>query len=108
MCCSAGTPVAGRGSAVADPARVGRRDGSAGPAGTARGTGRSGAPHAMSVNETILALLCLEPDLALLAGEPPEAVGAARAAVSAPAGAAGVQPGRPPQSDRDHPADRGA
>ncbi|WUH88678.1 replication-relaxation family protein [Streptomyces sp. NBC_00433] len=52
--------------------------------GAARGAGRSGAQHAMSVNETILALLSPKPDLALLAGEPPEAVEAARAAAAQP------------------------
>jgi hypothetical protein len=52
--------------------------------GTARGAGRTGAAHAMSVNETILALLRPRPDLALLAKEPPEAVAAARAAAALP------------------------
>lgn len=52
--------------------------------GAARGAGRSGAQHAMSVNETILALLRPKPDLALLAGEPPEALEAARAAAAQP------------------------
>lgn len=54
--------------------------------GTARGAGRSGAQRAMAVNETILALLRPKPDLALLAGGPPEALAAAQAAVDAPAG----------------------
>lgn len=54
--------------------------------GTARGAGRSGASHAMAVNETILALLRPKPDLSLLAGEPPEALAAAQAAVDAPPG----------------------
>jgi hypothetical protein len=40
----------------------------------------------MSVNETILALLRPKPDLALLEGEPAEALAAAQAAVEAPAG----------------------
>ncbi|MFJ1588542.1 replication-relaxation family protein [Streptomyces sp. NPDC088197] len=52
--------------------------------GAARGAGRSGAQHAMSVNETILALLRPTPDLSLLEGEPPEAMGAARAAAAQP------------------------
>jgi Replication-relaxation len=52
--------------------------------GAARGAGRSGAQHAMSVNETVLALLRPQPDLALLAGEPTEAVQAARAAAAQP------------------------
>jgi hypothetical protein len=54
--------------------------------GTARGAGRSGASHAMAVNETILALLRPKPDLALLAGEPPEALAATQQAVEAPPG----------------------
>lgn len=54
--------------------------------GTARGAGRTGAQHAMSVNETILALLRPKPDMALLTNEPPEAIAAARAAADAPPG----------------------
>ncbi|SFD75017.1 replication-relaxation family protein [Streptomyces aidingensis] len=42
--------------------------------------GASGAPHALAVNETILALTRPAPDLELLTGEPPAAVAAARAA----------------------------
>ncbi|WP_406259455.1 replication-relaxation family protein [Actinacidiphila glaucinigra] len=54
--------------------------------GPARGAGSTGAAHALSVNETVIALLRPKPDLALLAGEPPEALAAARAAVEAPDG----------------------
>ncbi|MGW0771642.1 replication-relaxation family protein [Streptomyces sp. NPDC002676] len=48
---------------------------------TARGAGRSGATHPMTVNEALVALLRPRPDLALLAGEPAEAAAAAQAAV---------------------------
>jgi hypothetical protein len=51
--------------------------------GTARGAGRTGATHAMTVNETILALLRPTPDLALLESEPVEAQAAAQAVVEA-------------------------
>ena len=54
--------------------------------GTARGAGRTGAPHAMAVNEAIIALIRPRPDLALLEGEPPQALAAAREAAAAPAG----------------------
>uniref|UniRef100_UPI003D70E254 replication-relaxation family protein n=1 Tax=Actinacidiphila sp. bgisy167 TaxID=3413797 RepID=UPI003D70E254 len=54
--------------------------------GPARGAGSSGAAHALSVNETVIALLRPKPDLVLLAGEPPAALAAARAAVDGPAG----------------------
>ncbi|MCZ7430090.1 replication-relaxation family protein [Streptomyces sp. WMMC1477] len=54
--------------------------------GTARGAGRSGAPHAMAVNETVLALIRPKPDLALLDGVPDAAWAAAKAAVTAPDG----------------------
>ncbi|MGP3691115.1 replication-relaxation family protein [Streptomyces sp. IBSNAI002] len=54
--------------------------------GMPKTAGRSGASHAMTVNETVLALLRPKPDLALLAGEPAEAVAAAQAAVAAPKG----------------------
>ena len=54
--------------------------------GTGRGAGSSGATHAMSVNETVLALLRPKPDLALLDGEPEEALQTAREVVAAPAG----------------------
>ncbi|MFJ5221088.1 replication-relaxation family protein [Streptomyces sp. NPDC088354] len=52
----------------------------------ARGAGSSGAAHALSVNETVIALLRPKPDLALLAGELSEALAAAWAAVDCPAG----------------------
>ncbi|WP_208545349.1 hypothetical protein [Streptomyces sp. Tu 2975] len=51
--------------------------------GTARGAGRTGATHAMTVNETILALMRPAPDLALLESEPIEAQAASRAVVEA-------------------------
>ncbi|MET9880224.1 replication-relaxation family protein [Actinacidiphila glaucinigra] len=54
--------------------------------GSARGAGSSGAAHALSVNETVIALLRPKPDLTLLAGEPPEALAAARAVADAPGG----------------------
>ncbi|GGV51099.1 hypothetical protein GCM10010245_80370 [Streptomyces spectabilis] len=54
--------------------------------GPARGAGRSGASHPMAVNEAVRALLRPKPDLALLAGEPPQALAAARAAAEGPAG----------------------
>lgn len=59
--------------------------------GAARGAGRAGAAHAMAVNETILALLRPKPDLALLAGEPTEAVAAAQAAVDEPPGLGSIR-----------------
>lgn len=52
----------------------------------ARGAGSSGAAHALSVNETVIALLRPKPDLTRLTSEPPEALAAARAVVDAPAG----------------------
>ncbi|MER7048348.1 replication-relaxation family protein [Streptomyces jumonjinensis] len=54
--------------------------------GTARGAGSSGGSHPMAVNETVIAMLRPKPDLTLLAGEPAEAVAAARAVVDAPPG----------------------
>lgn len=54
--------------------------------GTASNAGRSGAPHAMSVNETVLALIRPKPDLGMLTGEPANALAAAEAAVAAPDG----------------------
>ncbi|MFJ9915104.1 replication-relaxation family protein [Actinacidiphila glaucinigra] len=54
--------------------------------GPARGAGSSGAAHALSVNETVIALLRPKPDLTRLTGEPPEALTAARAVVAAPGG----------------------
>ncbi|MFF4542473.1 replication-relaxation family protein [Streptomyces aureus] len=48
--------------------------------------GRSGASHAMTVNETVIALIRPKPDLDLLGGEPAEAFAAAQAAVDAPDG----------------------
>ncbi|MGW4323553.1 hypothetical protein ACWEMW_30830 [Streptomyces sp. NPDC004684] len=47
---------------------------------TARGAGRTGASHAMTVNEAVLALLCPKPDLAQLTGEPADVRAAAQAA----------------------------
>ncbi|MFF3558316.1 replication-relaxation family protein [Streptomyces tsukubensis] len=54
--------------------------------GIPKGAGRSGASHPMTVNETVIALMRPKPDLDLVAGEPAEAVAAARAAVDAPDG----------------------
>ncbi|MET9880210.1 replication-relaxation family protein [Actinacidiphila glaucinigra] len=54
--------------------------------GPARGAGSSGAAHALSVNETVIALLRPKPDLTRLMSEPPEALAAARAVADAPAG----------------------
>ncbi|WP_406841888.1 replication-relaxation family protein (plasmid) [Streptomyces sp. AHU1] len=51
-----------------------------------RSGGRSGALHAMTVNETVIALICPKPDLGLLAGEPAAVVAAAQAAARAPGG----------------------
>ncbi|MFF4227403.1 replication-relaxation family protein [Streptomyces abikoensis] len=53
---------------------------------TARGAGSSGASHPMAVTETVIAMLRPKPNLALLTGEPAEAVAAAQAAVDAPDG----------------------
>ncbi|MFE9679539.1 replication-relaxation family protein [Streptomyces sp. NPDC006259] len=54
--------------------------------GMPKSAGRSGASHAMTVNETVLAMIRPKPDLDLVAGEPAEAIAAARAAVDAPDG----------------------
>ncbi|WP_221355414.1 replication-relaxation family protein [Streptomyces beigongshangae] len=54
--------------------------------GMPKSAGRSGASHAMTVNETILAMIRPKPDPDLVAGEPAEAVAAAQAAVDAPDG----------------------
>ncbi|MFJ9588753.1 hypothetical protein [Streptomyces acidicola] len=51
-----------------------------------KSAGRSGASHAMTVNETILAMIRPKPDLNLVAGEPADAVAAAQACVDAPDG----------------------
>ncbi|WP_272819688.1 hypothetical protein [Streptomyces caniscabiei] len=42
-----------------------------------KGAGRSGASHAMTVNETAIAMIRPKPDLALVAGESAEAIAAA-------------------------------
>ncbi|MEU0060684.1 hypothetical protein [Streptomyces sp. NPDC006334] len=52
----------------------------------ARGVGRTGASHPMTVNEAVLTLLRPKPDRALLDGEPADVFAAAQAAVDAPAG----------------------
>ncbi|MFB7853277.1 replication-relaxation family protein [Streptomyces sp. NPDC056053] len=52
----------------------------------ARGAGRTGASHPMTVNEAALALQRPKPDLAQLTGEPADVLAAAQAAVDAPAG----------------------
>ncbi|WP_241519037.1 replication-relaxation family protein [Streptomyces sp. CB03238] len=53
---------------------------------TARGAGSSGASHPMAVNETVIAMLRPEPNMAKLADDPAEVRAAAQAAVDAPAG----------------------
>ncbi|MEV0126627.1 hypothetical protein AB0I16_34645 [Streptomyces sp. NPDC050703] len=52
----------------------------------ARGAGRTGASHPMTVNEAVLALLRPKPDLSELASEPADVFAAAQAAFDAPAG----------------------
>ncbi|MFC8996241.1 replication-relaxation family protein [Streptomyces rochei] len=52
----------------------------------ARGAGRTGASHPMTVNEAVLALLRPKPNLAQLANEPADVFAAAQAAFDAPAG----------------------
>ncbi|MFB6790209.1 replication-relaxation family protein [Streptomyces olivaceus] len=52
----------------------------------ARGAGRTGASHPMTVNEAVLALLRPKPDVAQLASEPADVRAAAQAVVDAPAG----------------------
>ncbi|MGW3653945.1 replication-relaxation family protein [Streptomyces sp. NPDC000878] len=54
--------------------------------GMPKSAGRSGASHAMTVNETVIAMIRPKPDLDLVAGEPAEAVAAAQAVVDAPDG----------------------
>ncbi|MEU5201001.1 replication-relaxation family protein [Streptomyces scabiei] len=54
--------------------------------GMPKSAGRSGASHAMTVNETVIAMIRPKPDLDLVAGEPAEAVAAAQAWVDAPDG----------------------
>ncbi|WP_264925223.1 hypothetical protein [Streptomyces sp. A012304] len=44
-----------------------------------KSAGRSGASHAMTVNETVIAMIRPKPDLDLVADEPAEAVAAAQA-----------------------------
>ncbi|WP_078492065.1 replication-relaxation family protein [Streptomyces yerevanensis] len=54
--------------------------------GMPKSAGRSGASHAMTVNETVIAMIRPKPDLHLVAGEPAEAIAAAQAWVDAPDG----------------------
>ncbi|MER5757572.1 hypothetical protein [Streptomyces sp. NPDC002088] len=54
--------------------------------GTARSAGSSGASRPVAVNECVIALLRPKPGLALLEGEPAEALAAARAGVDGPGG----------------------
>ncbi|MFC8247554.1 replication-relaxation family protein [Streptomyces chartreusis] len=54
--------------------------------GMPKSAGRSGASHPMTVNETVIALIRPKPNLDMVAGEPAEAVAAAKAAVDAPEG----------------------
>lgn len=51
--------------------------------GMPKSAGRSGASHAMTVNETVIAMIRPKPDLHLVAGEPAEAIAAAQACVDA-------------------------
>ncbi|MFD8778365.1 replication-relaxation family protein [Streptomyces sp. NPDC059916] len=60
--------------------------------GLPKGAGRTGAAHAMTVNETVLALIRPRPDLALIEGEPEEVLAAARAAAEAPPGIGTIAP----------------
>jgi hypothetical protein len=57
-----------------------------GRGGMPKKAGCSGASHAMTVNEPVLTLLCPKSHLALLPGEPPEALAAVRARLDAQAG----------------------
>lgn len=54
--------------------------------GMPKSAGRSGASHAMTVNETVIAMIRPKPDLDLVAGELAEAIAAAQTAVDAPDG----------------------
>jgi hypothetical protein len=54
--------------------------------GMPKSAGRSNASHAMTVNETVIAMIRPKPDLAHVAGERAEAVAAAQAVVDAPKG----------------------
>ncbi|MEU5757017.1 replication-relaxation family protein [Streptomyces sp. NPDC047829] len=54
--------------------------------GMPKSGGRSGASHAMTVNETVIALIRPKPNLDKVTREPAEAVAAARAAACAPDG----------------------
>ncbi|WP_189788410.1 hypothetical protein [Streptomyces capitiformicae] len=47
--------------------------------GMPKSVGRSGASHAMTVNETAIAMIRPKPDLHLVAGQPAEAIAAAQA-----------------------------
>ena len=51
--------------------------------GMPKSAGRSGASHAMTVNETVIAMIRPKPDLRLVAGEPAEAIAAAQACIDA-------------------------
>jgi hypothetical protein len=57
-----------------------------GRGGMPKKAGCSGASHAMTVNEPVLTLLRPKSHLALLPGEPPEALAAVRARLDAQAG----------------------
>jgi hypothetical protein len=54
--------------------------------GMPKSAGRSGASHAMTVNETVIAMIRPKPDLHLVAGQPADAIAAAQAFVDAPDG----------------------
>ncbi|MDT0616475.1 replication-relaxation family protein, partial [Streptomyces lancefieldiae] len=68
----------------AAPRELGRPVGEMG--NPARGAGRTGALHPMTVNEAVLALLRPKPNLSQLTGEPADVRAAAQTAVDAPAG----------------------
>ncbi|SEE51295.1 Replication-relaxation [Streptomyces sp. 2131.1] len=57
---------------------------------TARGAGAGGASHPMAVNETVIALLRPNPELAKLATDRPEVRAAAQAVVDAPGGVGSI------------------
>jgi hypothetical protein len=54
--------------------------------GIPRGAGSTGASHAMTVNETVIAMIRPKPDLTKLTQEPADAIAAAQRAVAGPPG----------------------
>ncbi|MFE5114169.1 hypothetical protein ACFRCH_43050, partial [Streptomyces sp. NPDC056663] len=55
-----------------------------------KGAGRTGAAHAMTVDDAVIALIRPQPDLSLIEGEPDEIVAAARTAAEATRGGAPI------------------